>query len=95
MTKKWKKHYILGNYLLIKLVENKLKYILKLAYFLLILIFEIFTKSPDKEYDINQLFCVILPGYTSECCMKDTTIMPQTFQHEDTIILLEIKIEEA
>ena len=53
-------------------------------------VFEKFIKIPIEEYRINPLYCVGLPGYTSQCGMKHTDIKLQTFQDKDMILLLEI-----
>ena len=45
-----------------------------------------------KEFKINPLYCVSLPGYTWECGLKYTNIRLQTLQDKDLILLLENNI---
>ena len=55
-------------------------------------VFEKFVKVSVKEFDINPLYCVILPGYTWQCGLKYTGINLQTLQDKDKILLLENNI---
>ena len=55
-------------------------------------VFEKFVKVSTKEYKINPLYCVSLPGYTYQCALKYTDIKLQTFQDKDLILLLENNI---
>ena len=50
---------------------------------------EKFIKVSVNEFDINQLYCVSLPGYTWQCGLKFTGINLQTLQDKDMILLLE------
>ena len=43
-------------------------------------VFEKFIKVSIKEFEINPLYCVSLPGYTWECGLKYTNIKLQTLQ---------------
>ena len=43
-------------------------------------VFEKFIKVSIKEFEINPLYCVSLPGYTWECGLKHTNINLQTLQ---------------
>ena len=51
-----------------------------------------FIKVSFKEFEINPLYCVGLPGYTWHCGLKYTGINLQTLQDKDMISLLENKI---
>ena len=55
-------------------------------------VFEKFVKVSTKEYKINPLFCVSLPGYTYQCALKYTNIKLQTLQDKDLILLIENNI---
>ena len=55
-------------------------------------VFEKFVKVSTKEYRINPLYCVGLPGYTYQCALKYTDIKLQTLQGMDLILLLENNI---
>ena len=55
-------------------------------------VFEKFVKVSTKEYGINPLYCVSLPGYTYQCALKYTDIKLQTLQDKDLILLLENNI---
>ena len=59
---------------------------------LLAVVFEKFVKVSTKEYGINPLYCVSLPGYTYQCAMKYTDIKLQTLQDKDLILLIENNI---
>ena len=52
-------------------------------------VFENFVKVSTKEYGINPLYCVSLPGYTYQCALKYTDIKLQTLQDKDLILLIE------
>ena len=54
--------------------------------------FEKFLKVSTKEYKINPLYCVSLPGYTYQCALKYTDIKLQTLQDKDLILLIENNI---
>ena len=55
-------------------------------------VFEKFVKVSTKEYGINPLYCVSLPGYTYQCALKYTDIKLQTIQDKDLILLIENNI---
>ena len=55
-------------------------------------VFEKFVKVSTKEYGINPLYCVTLPGYTYQCALKYTDIKLQTLQDKDLILLIENNI---
>ena len=55
-------------------------------------VFEKFVKVSTKEYKINPLYCVSLPGYTYQCALKYTDIKLQTLQDKDLILLLKNNI---
>ena len=59
---------------------------------LLTCVFEKFIKVSGNEYGINPLYCVSLPGYTWECCLKYTGINLETIQDKDLILTLESNI---
>ena len=54
--------------------------------------FENFIKVPVNDFDINPLYCVILPGYTWQCGLKCTGINLQTLQDKHLILTLENNI---
>ena len=45
-----------------------------------------------KEFGINPLYCVSLPGYTFECGLKYINRLLETLQDKDTILSLENNI---
>ena len=53
---------------------------------------EKFAKVSTKEYGINPLYCVNLPGYTYQCALKYTDIKLQTLQDKYLILLKENNI---
>ena len=55
-------------------------------------IFEKIVKVSTKEYGINPLYCVSLPGFTYQCALKYTDIKLQTLQDKDLILLIENNI---
>ena len=55
-------------------------------------VFEKFIKVSVKEFGINLLYSVSLPGYTWQCGLKYPDIKLQTLQDKDLILLLENKI---
>ena len=55
-------------------------------------VFEKFVKVSTKEYALNPLYCVSLPGYTYQCALKYTDIKLQTLQDKDLILLIENNI---
>ena len=55
-------------------------------------VFENFIKVSSKEFGINPLYFVSLPGYTWECGLKYTNKKLQTLQDKDMILLLENNI---
>ena len=59
---------------------------------LLACVFEKFLPVSIKEFGINSLYCVSLPGYTWQCGLKFTGINLQTLQDKDMILLLENNI---
>ena len=59
---------------------------------LLTCVFEKFIKVSVKEFGINPLYFVSLPGYTWQCGFKYTGINLQTLQDKDMILLLENNI---
>ena len=65
--------------------EELTEIVLKSDVLLLACVFEKFIKVSLNEFGINPLYCVSLPGYTWECCLKYTGINLQTFQDKDLI----------
>ena len=65
---------------------------LKSDVILLTCVFEKFIEVSINETDINPLYSVSLPGYTSQCGLKYTDIQLKTLQHKDMLILLENNI---
>ena len=55
-------------------------------------VLEKFKKVSVNEFGINPIYCVSLPGYTSQCGLKYTGINLQTLQDKDMILLLENNI---
>ena len=55
-------------------------------------VFEKFVKVSTKEYGINPLYCVSLPGHTYQCALKYTYIKLQTLQDKDLILLIKNNI---
>ena len=49
-------------------------------------VFEKLVKVSTKDYGINLLYCVSLPGYTYQCALKYTDIKLQTLQDKDLIL---------
>ena len=45
--------------------------------------FENFIKLSVKEFDINLLYCVSLPGYAWQCGMQNTDIKMETLQDKE------------
>ena len=76
----------------IKNGEELTQLYLKSDVILLADIFENFIKVSLKEFKINPLYCVSLPGYTWECGLRHTNIRLQTLQDKDLILLLENNI---
>ena len=76
----------------IKVGEELTKLYCKSDVILLADIFEIFVKVSTKEYGINPLYCVSLPGYTYQCALEYTDIKLQTLQDKDLILLIENNI---
>ena len=58
---------------------------------MLTVLFEIFIKVCDIEYDIKPLYCVNLPGYTWVCVKKYTNIKLEKLQDKNMIRLFENK----
>ena len=52
-------------------------------------VFEKFSKVLVKDFCINPLHCVSLPGYTWHCGLKFKRINLQTLQNKDMIFLRE------
>ena len=50
--------------------------------------FEKFIKVSINEFDINPLYCVSLPDYLWQCCLKYTGKNLQTLQDKDLILTL-------
>ena len=59
---------------------------------LLTCVFEKFIKVSVGDFGINPLYCVSLPGYTWQFCLKYTGMNLQTLQDKDMILLLENNI---
>ena len=59
---------------------------------LLACVYEKFIKVSFIEFDLNPLYCVSLPGYTSECGLQYNGIYLQTFQDKDSSSILVSKI---
>ena len=76
----------------IKSGEELTKLYCKSDVFLLADVFEKFVKVSTREYKINPLYCVSLPGYTYQCALKYTDIKLQTLHDKDLILLLENNI---
>ena len=76
----------------IKEGEELTKLYCKTDVILLADVFEKFVKVSTKEYKINPLYCVSLPGYTYQCALKYTDIKLQTLQDKDLILLIENNI---
>ena len=76
----------------IKNGEELTEIYLKSDVLLLACVFEKFIKVSVKEFDINPLYCVSLPGYTWQCGLKYIGINLQTLQDKDMILLLENNI---
>ena len=55
-------------------------------------VFENFVKVSTKEYGMNPLYCVILPGYAHQYALKYTDIKLQALEDKDLILLLEKNI---
>ena len=65
---------------------------LKTDVILLADVFEKFIKVSIKEFGINPLYSVSLPGYTWQCGLKYTNVKLDTLQDKDMILLLENNI---
>ena len=76
----------------IKNGEELTKIYLKSDVLLLACVFEKLIKVSVKEFGINPLYCVSLPGYTWQCGLKYTGKNLQTLQDKDMILLLENNI---
>ena len=68
---------------------------LKSDVFLLACVFERLIKVSIKEFDINPLYCVSLPGYTWQCGFKYRGINLQTLQDNDLILTLEYNLRSG
>ena len=55
-------------------------------------VFEKIVKVSTKDYKINPLYCVSLPGYTYQDALKYTDFKLQTLQDKDLIFLLQNNI---
>ena len=77
----------------IKNGEQLTKLYCKCDVILLADVFEKFVKVSTKEYKINPLYCVSLPGYTYQCALKYTDIKLQTLQNKDLILLIENNVQ--
>ena len=62
---------------------------LKSDVLLLTCVFEKFIKVSVREFGINPLYCVSLPGYTWQCGLNNTGINFQILQDKDMILALE------
>ena len=51
-------------------------------------VFEKFVEVSIKQYKINPLYCVSLPGYTYQCALKYTDLKLQTLQDKNLILLI-------
>ena len=69
----------------IKNGEELIKLFCKSDVILLAEVFEKFGKVSTKEYGINLLYCISLPGHTYQCALKYTDIKLQTLQDKDMI----------
>ena len=67
----------------IKNGEELTRLYLKIDVLLLACVFEKFIKVSINDFDINPLYCVSLPGYTSQCGLKYKRINLQTIQDKD------------
>ena len=65
---------------------------LKTDVILLADVFEKFINVSVKEFGINPLYSVSLPGYTWQCGLKYTNVKLDTLQDKDMILLLENNI---
>ena len=72
--------------------EELTKLYCKSEVFLLVDVFEKFVKVSTKEYEINPLYYISLPGYTYRCALKYAANELQTLQDKDLILLLENNI---
>ena len=72
--------------------EELTKLYCKSVVILLADVFEKFVKVSFKEYGINPLYCVSLPGYTYQYALKYTDIKLQTLQDKVLILLIENNI---
>ena len=52
-------------------------------------VFEKFVKVSTKEYGINLLCIISLPGYTYQGALKYTAFKIQTLQYKDLILIIE------
>ena len=72
--------------------EESTKLYCKSDVILLADVIEKFLKLSTKEYGINPLYCVSLPGYTYRCALKYTDNKVQTLQDKDSILTLDKNI---
>ena len=77
---------------IIKSGEELTEIYLKGDVLLLTCVFENFIKVSVNEFGFNPLYCVSLPGYTRQCCLKYTGINLQTLQDKDMLLLIENNI---
>ena len=69
--------------------EDSARLSLKSDVLLLTCVFDNFLKVTINEFGINPLYCVSLPGYTWQCCLKFTGLNLQTLPDKDLILSLE------
>ena len=62
---------------------------------LLTYVFEKVMKVSNNEFDLNPLYCVSVPGFTSQNGLKYTIFTLQTLQDKHLILLLESKVRGA
>ena len=55
-------------------------------------VFEKLIKVSNKEFDVNPLYCVSLPGCTWQCGFKYTDNKLQTLQNDEIFLALETDI---
>ena len=88
---KYKKQKKLLKYLMLN-IEDSTKFHLKSDVVLFADNFEKFIKLSSKQYGINLLYCVSLPGYTWQCGMKYSDFKLRSLQNKDLILTLENNI---
>ena len=76
----------------IKKCEELTQIYLKSDVLLIACVFEKFIKVSVKEFGINPLYCVSLPGFTWPCALNCIGINLQTLHDKDMILLIENNI---